>query len=115
MALTVATLFKIIGEIHDLFSDDQANVKFWDVADQVAKWLMPNWNGKDTVLDSEKRSTVYDKFKESRVQFSNSIVEQLEKDLNSDEKLKDSIVQGFSKEVKKYVEEQIYRVRLMLN
>lgn len=115
VALTVATLFKIIGEIHDLFSDDQANVKFWDVADQVAKWLMPNWNGKDTVLDSEKRSTVYDKFKESRVQFSNSIVEQLEKDLNSDEKLKDSIVQGFSKEVKKYVEEQIYRVRLMLN
>lgn len=115
VALTVATLFKVVGEIHDLFSDKQANVNFWDVADQVAKWLMPNWNGKDTVLDPEKRSTVYDKFKENRDQFSNSIVEQLEKDLKSDNKLIDSIVHGFSKEVKKYVEEQISRVRLMLN
>lgn len=115
VALTVATLLKLIGEIHDLFSDKQANVKFWDIADEVAEWLMPNWNGKDTVLDSEKRSTVYNKFKENKEQFSNSIVEQLEKDLKSDNKLKESIVDGFGKEMKKYVEEQISRVRLMLN
>lgn len=115
LALTVATFCKIIGEIHDLFSDDQANVDFWDVARQVASSVMPNWNGKDTILDSEKRSTVYDKFKESKEQFSTSITEQLKRDMDSDEKLKNSIVQVFSKEVKKYCEEQISRVRLMLN
>lgn len=114
-AFIIAGICKIIGEIHDLFSKDPADVKLWELADEIASSLMPNWNGKDTILDSEKRSAVNDKFKESREQFFTNIMEQLKKDMDSDEKLNDSIGQVFDAEVKKYIGEQISRVRLMLN
>lgn len=117
VTLALAAYFKLIGGVINIFRDDKVNVSFWELADDIASHLhlIPNWNGKDTILDSEKRSTLYDKFKESRGEFSTSIIEQLKKDMDSDAVLKDSIVQVFSEEVKKYVEEQIFRVRLMLN
>ena len=117
VTLALAAYFKLIGGVINIFRDDKVNVSFWELADDIASHLhlIPNWNGKDTILDSEKRSTLYDKFKESRGEFSTSIIEQLKKDMDSDAVLKDSIVQVFSEEVKKYVEEQIFRVRLLLN
>ena len=115
LALALAAVIRILGEIHDLFSDNHLNLRFWDIVDNIASALIPNWNGKQTILDSEKRATVYDKFKENRGQFSTSIMEQLKKDMDSDSNLKESIAQVFTTEVKKYVEEQISRVRLMLN
>jgi hypothetical protein len=76
---------------------------------------MPNWNGKDTVLDSEKRATIYANFLENRPSFAQNIQESLCKDLNSNQQLNDSIKAVFKTEAKKYVEEQIKQVRLMLN
>lgn len=117
VTLALAAYFRLIGGIINIFRDEKINVSFWELADDIASHLhlIPNWNGKDTILDSKKRSILYDKFKESRGEFSTSIIEQLKKDMDSDAILKDSIVQVFSEEVKKYVEEQISRVRLMLN
>ena len=79
--------------------------------------IIPTWRKylSKCVNPKTDTSVYYDKFKESRGEFSTSIIEQLKKDMDSDAVLKDSIVQVFSEEVKKYVEEQIFRVRLMLN
>ena len=88
---------------------------FWETADSIASRIMPNWNGKDTVLDSEKRATIYANFLENRPSFAQNIQESLCKDLNSNQQLNDSIKAVFKTEAKKYVEEQIKQVRLMLN
>ena len=114
-AMVIAGIAKIVGEIHDLFSDNKYNLQFWDAVDDLASDLMPNWNGKDTILDPDKRATVFDKFKENKEHFSSGIMSQIKNDMSSDQQLKDSIVLIFRKEAKDYVREQISRVRLMLN
>lgn len=116
-AIVLAVFVKIVGEIYDLFSkeEDKVKIQFWDAADEIGSKLMPNWNGKDTILDSNKRGAVFDQFTKNKEQFSSIIKDQLKNDMSLDEKLKDSIVIIFRKEAKNYVVEQISRVRLMLN
>lgn len=114
-ATILAGIAKIVGVIHDLVSDNKYNVQFWDAVYDLASDLMPNWNGKDTILDSDKRVTVFDKFKENKGHYSSGIKSQIKNDMNLDQQLKDSIVLIFRKEAKGYVREQISRVRLMLN
>lgn len=115
LSLALAVIVKVFGEIRDLFSKEKYSMKFWDIVDEIASDLMPNWNGKDTILDSDKRSTVYEQFQKSKSEYDSIINDQLKKDLNSNETLKESIIQVFRNETKKYVVEQISQVRLMLN
>ena len=88
---------------------------FWEIVDSIASRIMPNWNGKETMLDSEKRATIYANFIESKPSFAQNIQESLCKDLNTNQQLRESIKEVFKTEAKKYVEEQIKQVRLMLN
>lgn len=114
-SILLAGIAKLVGEIHDLISDNKYNLQFWDAVDDLASEFMPNWNGKDTILDPDKRATVFDKFKENKEHFSSGIKSQIKNDMCLDKQLKDSITLIFCKETENYVREQISRVRLMLN
>lgn len=93
-----------------LFGED-----FWKQVNNIASKILPDWNGKETILDLEKRLKIFENFIKEKEQFSLNIREQLKKDMDSDENLKESIINSFREEAKQYVKEQINQVRLMLN
>lgn len=114
VAVTGLAINATRGVVNAFIKDEKKKLEYVDIDEGIDSVTISR-RDKSTRLNSSKRKGVNEKFIENKSAYKTNINEEVKKILSNDNSLKEELNVSCRKEIKKYIQAQIAKARLMLN